>query len=211
MVVREIRHAPRCKFCRCPNLAQVNETLLQVSQRKLSRDDAIRTLEDLGVEAPAAGDGWKNHWSSKGHYFHQSPGEAAKDAAREEKEQTVAQLLADEALNVIARILGPNWREEGVSPTPEQILEIQRVLYVHELELKLAAGLPPGISHDHVQKAISEGTKRRSSEAVAGLNDALAGAVGAVTAKALGQGEEQAALPPADFIVVDAREVEDDE
>lgn len=173
MAVREIRHAPRCKWCSSPKLAEANEIFALVSKRQLGRDEALEQLAALGFENPAAGDGWKKHWGSKGHYYFVEGGEG-------EKEEEVRNLLTEAALELFAEALGgPDWRERGVKPTADQILEIQRTLYVHELELRLAAGLPTGLTHDQVLKSIGEGTKRKANEAQAELLRQLGTAAGA--------------------------------
>jgi hypothetical protein len=202
-----LRHAPRCKWCSHPQLGAANAIFERVSTRQLSREAAVAELEALGFENPLAGDGWKKHWSSKGHYFYQTPVDAEKAAERAEAEKEIELALRQEASSLLTDILGDDWREKGVSPTPEQILEVQRVLYVHELELRLAAGLPSGITHDQVLKGIGEATKRKQNEAQDQLLKAVAGGVGMVFEKALGGVAEQHELPAA-VVILDEEDVE---
>lgn len=200
MSVFAIRHAPRCKFCRHPRITEVNLVLERWSTRRLSREEATTELEALGVENPAGGDGWKKHWSSKGHYFYESPDEAR---ARAEKDERVAEERAQLAETIFVRILGEDWREQ--TPTPEQYLELVRALSVHDLFLSVKEGERVGITVDQGLKSIGEGTKRKQNEATGILLRGVADGLSQVFTKAL-EGDPRRELGPGEIVIEDVEE-----
>lgn len=197
MAARAKTTQAKCKLCSHPRRREIDAILEERSKRRINTEETLAKLSALGVENPNL-DNIKSHLGQKGNEAHtifisEEEGEA---------EETVKNALRDAALAIFQRILGDNWRES--TPTPEQVLEVQRSLYLHELELRIAAGLPVDITHDQALKSIGEGTKRKQNEAVDELMGGLGAALGAW---ATGQIEGAGAVPE----VIDQEPIEEAE
>lgn len=213
----------KCKFCMHPRREDVDRVLGRYFSREITREMCFEELRELGVDNPTA-DNLKRR-AKEGHAgTHDAPrhtkwveqATAEEEAAREIEARTK---LSEFAAVLFVRILGEGWRERGITPSPEQILDIQRALYIHELELKIAAGVPSGLTHDQVLKTIGEGTKRKHSEAVDGLlgvaGKAIEAAIGGRVGLPPGPGHAshilQAARDEAEADIIDAEAVEIEE
>jgi len=168
----------RCKLCAHPKRAEIDALLELRSKREMNLGQVLEKLTELGVKNPNV-DNIKGHLGQKGNKPHTTfvaDEEKAKDDA-------VDEALKEAALEIFERVMGADWRER--TPTPDQVLEIQRALYLHKLELELREGKLPDITHDQVLKNIGEGTKRKHNEAQAELLKGLGSAAGAFASRLL--------------------------
>lgn len=179
MAILATETARSCKLCRHARRPEIDALIEQRSNRTIKPDDFFAALTEMGVENPTV-DNVKNHLKKHCRIV---------DENVAEREAEVESALKDLALTMFTEILGGDWREHDVSP--EVLIELQRRLYVHELELRIAAGLPTGITHDHVLKGIAEQTKRKQEDAV---NELLRG-VGRGVETALSSMAARPALP----------------
>ena len=124
----------------------------------------------------------------------------------EEQEQTEEAAEAEaeaeaDALAVFVEVMGDEWREK--SPTPDELLELHRRLYVRQLAEDVKAGKAPRITHDQITRGIAESTKRKTNDARSALLDALTGGISQALGGAI-QGELEAVNPEeAEFEVID--------
>lgn len=193
VAVLKIANVAACKLCKHPKRDEIDAWIEKRSNKERIGDQnvnlqyVLERLAELGVENPTE-DNVKNHW--KKHCEKIADDVAAETAA---KEAAIEEELKNEALAIMERILGKDWRSQGLTPTPEQIGELHRALYAYEMELRVRQGLPVSITHDHVLKSIAETTKRKGEESQTELLRTLGkGIEGAF--KALGAAK-QPALP----------------
>ena len=126
MAVLKIASVGRCKLCKHPKRDEIDAWLEKrsngevVDGNRVNLEYALARLAELGVENPTE-DNVKNHW--KKHCEKVADDALAEQAQREAE---VEAELKNEALAVMERILGKDWREKGLTPTPEQIGELHR-------------------------------------------------------------------------------------
>jgi hypothetical protein len=206
MAVVVVRTSRRCKFCTHPRRMEIDAELEIRSRLNGQPDDAgvVHNWEyvkgrllELGVENPTE-DNVKSHWGNESkHSYPVTEEEAAMVAVEAGK-------LTEEQLAVVERVLGPDWRE--VTPTAEQILELQRALFPFELVDRIKAGKPLGITWDQVDRGINTSTRRSSDERAADLVSSLAGAI-EMSAQTAGKAIDALAGGEADGEVVEEAEV----
>ena len=125
----------------------------------------------------------------------------------EEAAEAAAEAEAD-ALAVFVEVMGDEWREK--SPTPDELLELHRRLYVRQLAEDVKAGKAPRITHDQITRGIAESTKRKTNDARSALLDALTGGISQALTGAI-QGELEAENPvEAEFEVIEERATADE-
>jgi hypothetical protein len=190
----------RCKLCKHPDRAYIDELLSKRSQRltdpvtgaQINLDYVLDALRELGVSNPTE-ENVKNHWKK-----HCSLVDDAEAEAEERREGE----LQEEAVRIFERVLGPDWRDR--SPGPDQVLELQRALWAHKLHLELRDGKLPDITQDQILKNVGEQSRRRQDEAARELLGSLTGAIGAAMVKTvLPKPEPVLELEPADYVEVD--------
>lgn len=198
MAVLAIKTEPKCKLCKSAVRPQIDALLEKRSRReedaggnRINEEYVLTTLAEWGVENPTA-ENIKNHWKK---HCEVVDGSLIEDADRVKAEQ------ADARIKVVDRVLGADWRE--VTPSPEQILELERALFPFDVEVRILSGQPLGITFDTVHRGIDSSTRRRQEE----NTGKLIGALGQGIAAALGQKSEQ----PAIEAPVDSEAVEDAE
>lgn len=194
LVIQASKTEPKCKLCTHPERAKIDEAICQRSNREINGDALIAKLGELQVENPTL-DNVKNHL--KRHCTLVEEKTAAAEADVEVQ-------LREIALQMFEDALGEDWREQPISA--EALIDLQRRLYAHELSLRLAAGLPSGITTDHVLKGVAEQTKRKQEE---GLSELFRG-VGRGVEAALKNATAPAALPAAEVIDAEDAEVVDE-
>lgn len=183
LVARPVATQMKCKLCSHARRPEIDLAIADLANRAISINELLARLADIGVENPTY-DNVKAHRKSHLELVPQAVAEAEADVEGE---------LKRAALAIFERILGADWR--SATPTAEQYLELVRALQVHELELKIRAGLPTGITVDQGLKSIGETTKRKHEEGQSELFKSLgAGLTGAF--RALGA-KQQAELEPA--------------
>lgn len=127
------------------------------------------------------------------------------DGEKSEAEEAVA-ARQESALDLFDRILGEGWRESP--PAPDRLLELQRALYVRDLEADVLAGRSIKLSHDQVLKSIAEATRRGADEARNELLRSLTAGIGAAFAGSI-DGPEIAGELEASGEVVEGEIVEE--
>ena len=105
--------------------------------------------------------------NEKKHSYYVTSDEAAKIEVEEAD-------LTEEQLELVRRIL-PDWPQK--TPTPEQLLELQRALFPFELMQKIRQGKPLGITWDQLDRGLNTATRRNNDETAASLIGSLAGAI----------------------------------
>lgn len=173
----------RCKLCAHPKRAEIDALLERRSRREMNLEQVLERLVEFGVKNPNI-DNIKGHLGQKGNKAHT----VFVDDAEKAKDDAVDEALREQALAIFERVMGADWRER--TPTPDQVLEIQRALYLHKLELELREGKLPDVTHDQVLKNIGEGTKRKHNEAQEELLKGLGSAAGAFATRMLGPAPE---------------------
>lgn len=196
MPVLPIKTEPKCKLCKSADRAEIDALLEKRSRREqdpggnqINEAYVLERLAEWGIPNPTA-ENLKNHW--KKHCQVISEGDALRGEEADAKRDAAA-------IAVFERVLGPEW--ETVTPTPEQILELQRALFPFQIRRDLEAGRPLGITWDQVRSGIDSSTRRRQEENTGKLIGALAGGI----AQALGSKPEQPAIEGA--VVEDAEVV----
>lgn len=192
LVIQSTTTEAKCKLCSHPERAKIDEAICQRSNREINGDALLERLAELDVANPTL-DNVKNHL--KRHCKLIEPDVADREArVKTELEKTAMAMFED--------ALGEDWRDRPISA--EALIDLQRRLYAHELELRIAEGLPSGITTDHVLKGVAEQTKRKQEE---GLSELFKG-VGRGVEAALKNATAQPALPVGEVIEGRAVEVE---
>jgi len=171
-----VKTSPKCKLCQHPERQAIDAELELRSNLmgKADENGVVHNIEyvlgrfrEIGVENPTA-DNIKNHWGNERKHSYPATVEEAAQQAIEEGE------LSEQQLEVVKRIL-PDWPD--VTPTPEQILELQRALFPYTVIQNIKNGKPLGITWDQVDRGINTATRRNSEEQAASLIGSLAGAI----------------------------------
>lgn len=194
MAVVPIQSMPRCKLCQSPHRPVMDALLEMRSTAQEDKDGKRVNFEYVAERYASLHPGqkltkenctlhFKNHCEVR-------PDEETVDTGGVLAETHAARL------EIFERVLGPDWR--SVSPTADQILELQRALYVLELERRAASGENLGLTHDHALKGIDSSTKRKTSEA----QSALLQGIGAGIARWAVEGApERKELPEGDGVI----------
>jgi len=183
----------KCKLCKHERRPEIDAAIERRSKREINGDQLIEVLTGLGVANPTL-DNVKNHLKRHCRIV---------DEETMSAELNVKSQLEAIALAMFDDVLGEDWRDKPIPP--DVLIDLQRRLYVHELELRVAAGLPSGITHDHVIKGVAEQTKRKQEE---GLSELFRG-VGRGVEAALKGAVQRPALPAADVEIEDAEVVDE--
>ena len=191
MAVLPVKTEGRCKLCQSPRRADM-DALLEMRSLGLEDDAGARVNLDYVIERYAEWhDGAKLTKDNCTGHFKRHCQLVEPDVV--DSLEAAERHLDNAALAIIERVLGPDRHEK--TPTVDEMLELQRALYLVELEAKALAGAPLGLTHDHAFKAADTSTKRKQEEATsivlrqlgAGIGQALLGA--AVKPKELPEGD----------------------
>jgi hypothetical protein len=181
VIVQAIKSEGRCKLCKHPQRAEIDQLLLWRSLREKTADGTainlgyvLAWLADAGVENPTE-ENVKGHW---------------KNHCRTVQEQEAEEQAAD-FHEKYEQYLRGEFEFEDV----DEGLRFLWSMYVRDQKKRAAQGEPLGLTHDHAVKLADSMTKRKSAEATQTLLGALGGAIAASAQKALGA--EQPALPEA--------------
>jgi len=177
MPVITVKTVSRCKLCSSPHRAEIDAELEIRSNLNGKPDEngVVHNIEyvlkkfeqDFGVENPSARN-VQNHWGNASRHSYPASREEAIAASLEDDK------LTTEQLDIVKRIL-PDWPAQ--TPTPEQILELQRALFPFAVIQNIKSGKPLGITWDQVDRGINTATRRNSEEQAASLIGSLAGAI----------------------------------
>lgn len=184
LVIQSTTTEAKCKLCSHAERTSIDEAICQRSNREINGDALLERLAELGVANPTL-DNVKNHL--KRHCKLVEPDVVQAEIKVKSQLEAIALEMFDDAL-------GEDWRDRPISA--EALIDLQRRLYAHELELRIAAGLPSGITTDHVLKGVAEQTKRKQEE---GLSELFKG-VGRGVEAALKNATAQPALPVGEVI-----------
>lgn len=157
MAIQPIATELRCKLCKHDRRPEIDALIEQRSRREINGDELLSKLVEVGVDNPNL-DNVKNHL--KKHC------RIVDEAVAQAEERVIVELKAV-AVAMFEETLGEGWRLRPIPP--EALIDLQRRLYVHELELRVAEGLPSGVTHDHVLKGVAEQTKRKQEDAISEL------------------------------------------
>jgi len=200
MPVITVKTVSRCKLCSSPHRAEIDRELEIRSNLNGKPDEngVVHNIEyvlkkfqeDYGVENPSARN-VQNHWgNSSRHSYPASKEEAIASQLEGDK-------LTNDQLAIVKRIL-PDWPEQ--TPSPEQILELQRALFPFAVIQNIKSGKPLGITWDQVDRGINTATRRNSEEQAASLIGSLAGAI-EESARTAGKAVDAALGKPGDEII----------
>lgn len=210
MSVMKIKTEARCKICTHARRDEIDTLLEHRSLRhwidsggfpvdkdvegaiRVNREYIIARLKEWDLANPTV-DNIQNHWKK-----HCSLVDNAQAAHLDELQANVAK----EKERIFIRILGPDRRSK--TPTVDEVLEVNRAVYVFEQEERAKLGLPSGLTHDHFHKGADTTTKRKQEDAMS----AFLGSLGQGLGKALVQGPEQKALPEGEIIVETVEEAD---
>jgi hypothetical protein len=211
MPVIVVKTSRRCKLCQAEQREAIDAELEIRSNLNGKPDEngvvhnmeyVQKRLVELGVDNPTP-DNIKNHWGNESKHSYPATIDEANAIALE------VENLSEQQLEIVKRLL-PDWPE--VTPSPEQILELQRALFPFTLIQNIKAGKPLGITWDQVDRGINTATRRNSEEQAASLIGSLAGAIeesartaGKAVDAALGKGEEE--HPVIDAEIVEPKEL----
>lgn len=190
MAVYEVRHAPRCKFCKHPKITEINAVCERRAKKDITPEAWEAEMVALGVENAASGDGWKGHWGPKKHYYMKSDAAVAADNK-----------VAEEALAEL---------EKGDIQLEDLDAGIQFLItvYLRQQKQRFLRGEDLHLTHDHFIKLSDAATKRKHNEQQNQLLHALTGGIAGAFAKALNPPEERPAL---DAGVVDVEPIAEDD
>lgn len=181
MIVQAIKSEARCKLCKSPARAEIDQLLLKRSLREKTDDGKPINLEyvlamfaELGVVNPTE-ENVKGHWKNHCRTVAEAEAEAQAEDFQEKYEQYLRGEFDFEDVDDGLRFL---WS-----------------MYVRDQKAKAAKGEALGLTHDHAVKIADSMTKRKSAEATQELLGALGGAIAASAQRAI-EGTP-AALPEA--------------
>ena len=189
MAVLAIKTEPKCKLCKHPNRPDIDALLERRSKgdsdahgNRINEQYVLKQLHEWGVENPTK-QNLTNHFAKHC--------ELVTDEEAVEREQELSELQAEmlEAL-------------EESDGTIDGDLEAIRKVGMRAIRRKILEGRDPGITNDHVLKAVAEQTKRSSNEAAR----TLLGTLTAGLAGALAKPKEPKQIEGAEVITVEAVE-----
>lgn len=202
MAVLQIKTEARCKICSHPRRADIEVLLEHRSNResideqgivvtdggtKVTADYVLAKLKEWDLKNPTR-DNIVLHWKK-----HCSLIDEAQAMHLDELQASVAA----EKQKIFVRILGQDRRNK--TPTVDEVLEVNRAIYIYEQEERARLGLPSGLTHDHFHKGADTTTKRKQEDAMS----AFLGSLGEGLGKALVQGPQQKELPAGEEVVVE--------
>ena len=176
MPVIALKTTTRCKICQSDRRGDIDRELELRSTLNGQPDDKgiVHNLEYVQKRAKEWGvenltlDNIRNHWGNETKHSYSVTDEDARA-----KEQEFSE-LTEQQLEIVKRLL-PDWPDQ--TPTPEQILELQRALFPFAIIDNIKKGKPLGITWDQVDRGINTATRRNSEEQAASLIGSLAGAI----------------------------------
>lgn len=176
MPVIAVKTGSRCKICQSDRRGDIDLELELRTKLQGAPDEKgiVHNFEYVKKKAEGWGvknltlDNVKNHWGNE--KKHSYPVSSEDQRAHEEE----LSQLSEEQMAVVKRLL-PEW--PNVTPTPEQLLELQRALFPFQLLDNIRKGKPLGITWDQVDRGINTATRRNSEEQAASLIGSLAGAI----------------------------------
>ena len=176
MPVIAVKTGTRCKICQSQRRGDIDAELELRTTLAGAPDEngVVHNFEYVKKKAEGWGvqnltlDNIKNHWGNEKKHSYA----VSSEDVRAHEEQLSQ--LTEEQLAVVTRLL-PDWPEQ--TPTPEQLLELQRALFPFQLLDNIRKGKPLGITWDQVDRGINTATRRNSEEQAASLIGSLAGAI----------------------------------
>jgi len=189
MAVVAIKTEPRCKLCTHPQRSDIDALLERRSRgdlddkgNRINQEYVIKVFAEWGVKNPTK----ENLTTHFGKHCEVLEDEAAVE--REKELDEIHQEMLDALDNSDGSIDGD--------------LEAIRKVGMRRIRKLVLEGRDPGITNDHLLKAVAEQTKRSSNDAARSLLGQLAGGM----VQALATRQEPRQLPAAEVIDVEAVE-----